>query len=291
MLDVNQINTNTHSGFRPTLFSKEAMRQFQASTVIADKVWRKDKEVSQFGQAVTINRISNLEAQDKQNNVQVSLQSPTEGSVTLSVNKWKYAAILIDDFIKAQSTIELTAEYMSPLSYAIRKAVETDLFNLATGFSQSAGTYNTALTEDAILDAIELLEAADVPLEDNYFFVRHNALRDLRDIDDYTRFDGTGYAGASAMGWVGQPSGGNSRPAGLSGMLYNRPIYMSTLVAKSGNNTSNLLMHKDAMALAMQKDLRVQTGYELSYLGNLAVADAMYGVVETRDECGVELRS
>ena len=48
-----------------------------------------------------------------------------------------------------------------------------------------------------------------------------------------------------------------------------------------------LMFHKDAVALAEQQDLRLQSQYKLEYLGDLHVADRLYGVQECRDYAGV----
>lgn len=289
-LGANQITTTSHSNFNPTIWSKETIREFEATLVLGDKVNRsRDGEVRQFGQAIKMNTISNLAAFDKTANTAVSLQDPTESQVTLNVDKHKYAAFLVEDMEKVQANVDLMSEYTSKAGYAVKKAFDTDLANLATGFSQSAGTYNTALTEDAILNGIETIDLNDVPQNDRCFVLRPEAVRDLRDIDDYTRFDGTGYAGSFAYGTVGD--GKQMRPNGLVGMLYNAPIYMTTQIAKTGNNISNMYFHKDALAAAVQMSPRVQSDYKLEYLGNLTVVDMLYGVVELRDEAGLELRS
>ena len=47
------------------------------------------------------------------------------------------------------------------------------------------------------------------------------------------------------------------------------------------------MFHRDAIALALQKDVRVQSDYELRGLSSLLVADAIYGVKEMRDTFGV----
>jgi hypothetical protein len=221
-------------------------------------------------------------------NTQVSLQSPTESQITLSVNNHKYAAFLVEDMEKAQSNVNLMAEYTSKAGYAVKKALDTSLANLATGFSQSAGTYNTALTESTLLDAVLLLDNADVPQNDRCFVLRPKGVRELRAVDDYTRYDGTGYAGNVAAGSLGD--GSKIRPNGLVGMLYNAGVYMTTQIAQSGNNISNMLFHKDALAAAVQQLPRVQSEYKLEYLGWLTVVDILYGVVELRDNAGVELK-
>lgn len=289
-LGANQINTTSHNIFNPIIWSKETIRAFEATLVLGDKVNRsRDGEVKQFGQSIKMNTISNLQAFDKVNNTSVALQDPTESQVTLSVDKHKYAAFLVEDMEKVQANVDLMSEYTSKAGYAVKKAFDTDLANLATGFSQNEGTYNTALTEDALLDSVETLDLADVPQNDRCWVLRPEAVRDLRDIDDYTRYDGTGYAGQFASGTLGD--GSKIRPNGLVGMLYNAPIYMTTQIAKTGNNISNMYFHKDALAAAVQMNPRVQSDYKLEYLGYLTVVDMLYGVVELRDNAGLELRS
>ncbi len=289
-LGANQITKTSHNGFLPIIWSKETIRDFEANLVLGNKVNRsRDGEVKQFGQSIKMNTISNLAAYNKANNTAVALQDPTESQVTLNVDKWKYSAFLVEDIVKAQSNVDLMSEYTSKAGYAVSKAFDSDLAALATGFSQSAGTYNTALTEDAMLDSVEILDLQDVPQNDRCWVLRPEAVRDLRDIDDYTRYDGTGYAGAFAMGSVGDGKG--IRPSGLVGMLYNAPIYQTTQIQKSGNNISNMYFHRDALAAAVQQNPRVQTQYKLEYLGWLTVVDMLYGVVELRDNAGLELKS
>lgn len=290
MLGVNDITTTSHNIFRPEIWSRETIRAFEAVLCLANKVNRsRDSEVSSFGQSIKMNTISNLSAYDKIANTQVALQDPTESQVTLNINKHKYTAFLIEDMLKVQSNVDLMSEYTEKAGYAVKKALDTDLANLATGFSQSAGTYNTALTDTTILTAVQTLDDQDVPQDNRHFVLRPSAVKDLRDIADYTRYDGTGYAGSFAMGSIGD--GKAIRPNGLVGMIYNADITMTTQIAKSGNNTSNMYFHKDALAAAVQQAPRTQSEYKLEYLGWLTVVDILYGVVELRDNAGVELKS
>jgi hypothetical protein len=289
-LGANQITKASHGNFAPILWSKETIRAFEANLVLGNKVNRsRDGEVRSFGQSIKMNTISNLAAFNKVGNTAVALQDPTESQVTLLINQHKYTAFLVEDIIKAQSNVDLMSEYTSKAGYAVNKAFDSDIAALATGFSQSTGTYNTALTEDVLLDSVETLDLQDVPQNDRCFTLRPEAVRDLRDIDDYTRFDGTGYAGGFAMGSIGDGKG--IRPNGLVGMLYNAPVYMTTQIQKAGNNISNMYFHKDAIAAAVQQSPRVQTQYKVEYLGFLTVVDMLYGTVELRDNAGLELKS
>lgn len=283
------MTTTTGNVFRPDIWSKEIIRNTEATLVLADKVWRFDQDVVSKGKTVNIPQLSNLVANDKVSNTEVVLQSPTEGSVTLTINQHKHTAFLVEDILATQSQYSLLSEYTKKAAYAIKRAVDTSIANLATGFSTAKGAYNTTITTAAILGSVQALDDADAPLSDRVWVLKPKAVADLRTISDYTRYDGTGYAGAAAKGGIGDGSAVKSN--GQVGMLYNAPVLMSTQIAQSGNNISNMYFHKEAIALAMQKAPRVQSDYVLQYLGYLTVADVMYGLIETRDAFGVELKA
>lgn len=287
-LGMNQMTNTTGEVFRPEIWSKEIIREFEANLVIADKVWRFDQDVVSKGQSVEVPNLSNLVANDKTANTEVVLQSPTETSKVISIDKHKHAAFLVEDILAAQSSYNLLSEYTRKAAYAVKRAVDTDLANLATGFSNNAGTYNTTLTVAAVLTAVQTLDDADVPMNDRCFILKPHAVADMRTLSDYIRYDGTGYAGGHMTGAIG---GGETRPNGLVGTLYNAPVYMTSQIAQSGTSISNLYIHKEALALAMQKTPRVQSQYNLELLGDLVVCDTLYGVLETRDEAGLELRN
>lgn len=287
MLGVNQMTQTTGNVFRRDIWSKEVTRAFEANLVLADKVSRFDAD-SAGAKSVYIPNVSNLSALDKIANTQVTLQSPTETSINLLLNKHKHVAFVIEDALKVQNNYNLMSEYTNKAGYALKKALDTDIANLATGFSTSAGTYNTTVATTAVLAAVQALDDADVPQADRVWVLKPHAVADLRTISDYTRYDGTGYAGGAATGGIGN---GAVRPNGLVGSLYNAPVYMSTQVYQTGNNISNLYMHKEAIALGIQQNVRVQSDNRIDYLGTLVVADLMYGVIERRDGAGIEFRN
>lgn len=286
-LGTNDMTITTGNVFRRDVWSKELIRATEANLVIGSKVWRFDSETP-GAKTVQIPSISNFTAQDKLANTQVVLQSPTETSIVLTLNQHKHAAFLVEDILAVQANYNLMSEYSKKAAYAIKKAIDTDLANLATGFSTNKGTYNTTLTVAVMLSAVQALDDADVPQEDRCWILKPKAVSDLRTLSDYMRYDGTGYAGGHSTGGVGNAT---VRPAGLVGQLYNAPVYMTTQIAQSGNNISNMYIHKEALALGLQKAPRVQSEYKLEFLGDLTVADTMYGVIETRDAFGVELRA
>ena len=166
--------------------------------------------------------------------------------------------------------------YTDQAGYAIAKAVDTSIADLAAGFSQTKGTYNTAITTDVILDSIELLDLADVPEEDRYFVFRPDVKRDLLDLAAYTSSD---YISGKPV------------ETGSIGKLYGVDTFMSNNIAKSVNNTNNMLFHKQAIAAAIQQMPETAVEYQPEYLATLVVTDVLYGVKATRGTFGVLVKS
>jgi hypothetical protein len=52
-----------------------------------------------------------------------------------------------------------------------------------------------------------------------------------------------------------------------------------------------MLFQRDALALAMQQEPRTQTEYDLDQLSDKLVVDVIYGVLEVRDDFGIEVRT
>ena len=215
-LGANQMTTTTGANFIPTIWSKELIRAVEANLVAADKVWRFDSDVSDFGQVVKIPNLSNLAALDKIANTAVTLQAPTEAVTTLTVDQHKYVAFLVEDILKAQSKYNLMSEYTEKAGYALQKAIDSSVCNLVTGFSQSAGTYNTTLTTAAVVSAVNLLNTGDVPMDDRVWIMHPKGLSDLYTLSDYMRYDGTGMSGSAAEGAVNASHRGKK---GLVGRL------------------------------------------------------------------------
>ena len=60
-------------------------------------------------------------------------------------------------------------------------------------------------------------------------------------------------------------------------------IDWSTSTPTDATFRAGMLLHKDAMCLATQQDIRTQSQYKQEYLGTLVTSDTVYGVKEMRD--------
>ncbi len=282
--------TTTSATFIPEVWAASTIVATEANLVVANKIRRFDSDVAEYGDVVHVPNVSNFSAaRDKSANSSVTLDVITETSVDITIDQHKYVAFAIEDKLAKQSKYDLTAEYTERAGYQIAKAVDTDLLNLYTGFTTTdAGSYETDITDAGILAAIQQLELNDVPMEDRFFFIHSGQMTALLAIDKFVKAD--------YLGQYDMPTRVEKGPASRSmfGSLYGIPVYYTTNVPVTAGTTNyvhNVLVHKDAWALAMQMSPRVQMEYDLDLLADKVVTDVIYGVKTLRPEFGVEIRS
>lgn len=281
MADAFMESATSHATWIPQVWSKELVVARESVLVLANLVKRFDSDISAFGNIIHVPTVTNLSAGDiTVADGTLTSQSPTETEVQITINKWKGVILRIVDMAKAQSKYEFMAEYSGKMGYALGLAVEQDLAALAAGFSQSVGTYNTNTISDANLrDAVQKLDDARVPFADRHMFLKPVIKNALLGIDKFVRFDAVSYA-----------KGESPILKGGIGELYGVTAHISPEVYKATNNTSNMMFHRDAMALAMQKDLKIEEFARTGFVTPVGASE-LYGVKELRDDHGVELRS
>jgi hypothetical protein len=282
--------TTTSAAFIPEVWSAATIVATENKLIVAPKVKRFDADVAQYGDIIHVPNVSNFSAaRDKSANTTLTLDTITETSTDITINQHKYVSFMVEDVTAKQSKYNLVTEYTDRAGYAIAKAVDTSLLDLYTGFTTTdAGSYETDITDAGILAAIQQLELNDVPMEDRCFIVHAGQLTALLAIDKFVKAD--------FLGQYDQPTRVETGAASstLFGTLYGIPVYFTNNVSVTAGTTvyvHNVLIHKEAWALAMQMAPRVQMEYQINYLADQVVTDVMYGVQTLRPTFGVELRS
>jgi hypothetical protein len=120
-------NLTTGDVFIPELWSKELQVATQASLIAGNLVKRFDFEMKSFGDVLHIPKISNLSANSKVTETEVTFQSPTEAKVDLTINKHYECSILIERNLDAKSKYDLAKEYKAKQFYALAKQIDTDV--------------------------------------------------------------------------------------------------------------------------------------------------------------------
>jgi hypothetical protein len=282
--------------FIPQVYGERINDFFKAKLEMAPFFTNRSDELSGGGDTLYTPGLTEMSASAKTNGAAVTLVSPTETRVTLTVNQWFEISFNIEDREAAQvkQSYALMTRYAQNAGYSIARRLDTAIASLFTGFSGSVGTSTTNVADSNIRAAIATIESANVNLDECAFFF-HPAVfwNQLQAIDRFA---------LAINSPVNDPSA--KMPHGY---LYGLPVYRTTQIQFVSGTTGrvNALAHPDAIhwaasALGMGGSkgsmvgaggVRVQSNYIPEYLATLTTADILYGVVENRDEAGVRILS
>ena len=167
---------------------------------------------------------------------------------------------------------------------AIAKKIDVDLTALFDGFSQEVGDGTAVLSAANVFNAVAVLRKTGVPTDEiSGVFHPLNAF-DLKSglTNTFVGRDTDLSNEALRNGFVGKVAGVNI-------------FETSNLADSSGNNPGTTgdykgaVFHRDALALAMMQDLKIETQRDASLRADEIVATAVYGVGELHDTYGVEM--
>jgi hypothetical protein len=277
---MTNITVTTAATFIPEVWSKDVLFAKEEKLVMAnlvDKHWT--AEMVKLGDILHIPFVKNLSVTDKTANTEVTFSANTEGEITITVNKHKHVAVRIEDIVAKQAKPELRAGYTRKMGFALAKQVDTDLAGLYTALSITKGFTTSKLTYNIILDANQVLDENDVPSDDRHLFISAAQKRAMLEIPEFINKD------FSILGNL--QLNGAMKGAFMGSILENIGVWWSNNVPTTGTApkvSHNMLFHREAFALVMQQDIRMQSDYNIRHLADELVGDALYGVQEIRDD-------
>lgn len=270
---------------------------YKSKLVMADFFVDRSSELSNGGSALYTPNITEMSATAKSNATAVTLASPTETKITLTVDQWYEVSFSIEDREAAQvkHSYSIMETYAKNAGYAIAKKLEVALASLFSGFSQVVGASTTSLADSEIRAAITYLEEAniDTTSECAFFMAPGVFWKQVQNLDKFSLA-------------INSPSNDPTMKVPAA-FLYGIPVFISNNVQYVSSTTgrNNALAHKDAIhfatsplgsggskgAMVGSKGVRVQSNYIPDYLSTVTTADVLYGVVENRDTSGVLIRT
>lgn len=268
----------THATWIPEVWSREVQIARESVLVLANLVDRFDLDVASFGDIIHVPKVSNLTG----GNISTSTglldaESPTESEVQIVIDKWKGVNMKVLDIVLAQSKPQFRKLYTDKMSYLLGQMVEADLAALAPSLSQTVGTFQTDPTDANLRRAVQYLDDARAPFEDRHFFLKPAVKNVLLGMDKFVRYDASGTARQMNVGKV-------------PGEIYGAMAHISPEVYVSSSNVSNMLFHRSALALAIQKGVKMENFARVGWLDHFGASE-LYGVKEMRDDHGCEIRS
>jgi hypothetical protein len=303
-LGTNHESTTTLDVYIPEIWGQKINDFYRATLIMANFFTDRSDELTDGGDVIYTPNMTEMSANTKVNGSEVTLNSPTDTKITLTVNTWKEVSFLIEDREAAivKRSYSVMERQAKNAGYTSGSVLEDAIAALFAGFSQTVGASTTNLADSEIRQAIATLANGNVDgmtqdgtwSQDVAFFLAPNVMwRQVMGLDRFTLLTNT--------------SGADPVLKGAVGMLYGIPVYVSTSVPFVSGTTGkyNCLAHRDAIHFATQalgaggsmgqmvgsEGIRVQSNYIPQYLGTLTTADLCYGVVANRDAAGVALLS
>jgi hypothetical protein len=295
--------------FIPDIWSDEVVAAYQKSLVLANLV-KKISMTGKKGDVLHIPKPVRGTASAKAENTAVTVQNATELEVQVTINSHFEYSRMIEDIVEVQGLASLRQFYTGDAGYALAKQVDDDLFALGKYFGDDNGSgsdwihsnsYNfagstgiEAYAADAVAAgdvfndagfraAIQVLDDADVPMDNRCFVVPPSLRNAIMGIDRYMSSDFVDGRGVKN---------------GQIGNLYGIDVFVSSncpIIETAAQNSAGgdvkaaILLHQDACVIAEQQGIRSQTQYKQEFLGTLYTADTLYGVKTLRPEAGVVL--
>lgn len=294
----------THSAnFIPEIWMNETIADYKANLVMGNLV-RKISHKGQKGDTIHIPNYTRQTATAKAADTEITPKAVTHSVTNISLDKHYYNSALIEDIIKLQANTSLRSAITEDFGYSLAKQTDSDIHaqfeTLNGGAAVGANNWETAviggdgttafndatvgngtdITDAGIRAMILQLDDADVPMSMRYMVIPPICKSDLLALPRFTE-----------QAFIGD--GANPIRNGKLGSIYGMDVYVSSNCPSFASDDFSTLyraghiFHKDAVVWAEQQGVRVQAQNKLEHLGELLVADCVYGVAEYRDNAGV----
>jgi len=196
-------------------------------------------------------------------------------AVQLDINTQIYQAEIFEDILTIQAQYELISKYARQFGESLARKVETDMWAELDGFQ----TTHTLAADDAIATAdLESILASlyDLDIDPNRCSMAVNHLI-LADLLNPSAGMGTYFIRQDAIPSGTNAASGSHVTTGAVGLIYGMDVFFSQAIGTSGTARSGAVYVPEACAFAASQDVRLQSQYDVDYLGTKVIADMIYG--------------
>ncbi|CAB4154681.1 Phage capsid [uncultured Caudovirales phage] len=184
----------------------------------------------------------------------------------------------ISDLAMMASASNVVSDIGRLMGEAIARSIDTDLLSNFKNFSTTVGGATTTATPALLFQAIAKLRSAGYDTSNDCAIVLHpNIAYDVASVLTST------FAAPASM------VGNDALRNGFMGMIGGVPVYQSSLVETitSAGDYACGIFHRDALGLAVMKDITIETQRSALKRGWDIVGSAIYGHGELYDAAGV----
>ncbi len=175
----------------------------------------------------------------------------------------------VTDMSMVSSASNVVADIGRLFGEAIARKIDLDLTALFTSFSAGVGDNTTAISAAKIFEAVAKLRAQGYDTTADCAIVLHPMIAyDLKSTITST------FAAPASM------IGNSALENGYIGMLAGCPVYETSNIANTGTtgDYNGAVFHRDALGLALQADINIETQRQAALRGWDIVGSARYGV-------------
>ena len=191
---------------------------------------------------------------------------------------------LVTDLAVNASSSNVVADLGRLFGEAIARKMDQDLIAQFSSFTtNTVGSTSTTITPALLMQAITKLKNGGVPT-DGVVAVLHPAVAyDLKSA--LTTQGNTAFAANGTSNDVAN----EAMMEGYVGRLFGIPVFETSNFANTGaaGDFVGGIFHRDALGLALMRDISIETQRRASYLGSDVVCSAMYGVGTIYEGYGV----
>ena len=271
-------NESTSSTLSELYTEIVAEAQFVASEKSIMRNLVKNYAISGGGKAVEVPVYAQVSAAAVAEATDLSNTAIDPTSVTITASEVGVMTTLTD-LARNSAPRNVAADIGKLFGEALARKQDADLTALFDGFSVTLGDGTTAISPAVIFNALSTLRANALPANECAVVVHPKIAYDLKSGLTNT------FAGLDTE------TSNEALRAGFVGTLAGMRIFETSNMANTGTagDYKGGAFHKDALAIAMMQDVKIETQRDASLRADEIVATSVYGVGEIHDSYGVEL--
>lgn len=252
-----------------------ALKALFQKMVIKNRILNVTQDISEMGDIVhvKINPVPTV-GDITANTGAFTAEAVTITNVDLTVDKWKYVAHDVVDVADIQSDIDLIQNFSQAFVPALGEQIEDDIFALHSSATSNTalgdGTNGDAFGDGIIVPAGLVLDDLKIEKANRSWFIPPSSVAQLQKDDKWVDAHKTGLPKSV-------------RSTGFLNLdLYGVPAFMSTQIATSGSIRKGMLLHRDGLMVAIQRNMKMEKFARTAFSTPFA-SSVLYGVAIARN--------
>ena len=272
-------NESTSSTLSELYTEIVAEAQFVASEKSIMRNLVKNYAITGGGKAVEVPVYANVSASAVAEATDLSNTAINPSSVTITASEVGVMTTLTD-LARNSAPRNVAGDIGKLFGEALARKQDADLTALFDGFSSALGDGTGAISSASIFQALSTLRENALNIDDCAVVLHPKIAYDLKAGLTNT------FANANANDLSNE-----ALRSGFVGRLAGMPVFETSNIANTGNagDYKGGAFHRDALAIAMMQDVKIETQRDASLRADEIVATSVYGVGEIHDSYGVEL--